>query len=328
MIRGAGFDTVRLPVRWSAHADHAPPFYLDEGFAAQVDDVVDSALARDLTVVVDVHHYDEVCSAPALHADRLVGLWERIATRYADRGDRLWLELLNEPSGALEAAGWNSLLRRVLAALRAVDPRRTVVVGPVRHNSIDALDALDLPDDSSLVATVHYYSPMRFTHQGAAWIDGADQWPARTWGEEADRSAVTADLERAAAWAAVHRRPLLVGEFGTYERAGLASRVRWTTHVRSELERLGIDWCCWDLGTASASTTSTGRCGASRCAALCCPEVQRVRPAGGLSARARPGRRAASPGGGPRTGPAPPVLLTRSRARRWSARRGPGRGSA
>lgn len=33
----AGFNTVQLPVRWSAHADYRPPFTLDAGFAALVD---------------------------------------------------------------------------------------------------------------------------------------------------------------------------------------------------------------------------------------------------------------------------------------------------
>jgi endoglucanase len=43
-----------------------------------------------------------------------------------------------------------------------------VIVGGGRWNSIDGLQTLVLPeDDRNLIATVHYYTPMEFTHQGA-----------------------------------------------------------------------------------------------------------------------------------------------------------------
>jgi endoglucanase len=249
LVRDAGFDTVRLPVRWSAHAAATAPYALDEPYAVAVDAAVDAALRRGLTTIVDVHHYDALQAAPDAHADRLVGLWERIAARYADRSPALWLEPLNEPHGALDAPQWNILLREALAAIRAVDPDRTVLIGPAPMNDIHALPTLDLPDDERVRATVHYYAPLRFTHQGAPWVDGADRWRDVGWGGDgrggdADRAAVTADLERLAGHGAV-----FVGEFGTYERADLASRVRWTAHVRGELERLGLDWCYWDFAT-------------------------------------------------------------------------------
>src|SRR3712207_5003553 len=43
-IKEAGFDTVRLPVKWSAHAAAAPPYAIDERFAERVDWAVDQAL--------------------------------------------------------------------------------------------------------------------------------------------------------------------------------------------------------------------------------------------------------------------------------------------
>ena len=244
LVQGVGFDTVRLPVRWSAHAAATAPYLLDERFAAVVDAAVDGALRRGLTTIVDVHHDDAIQAAPGAHADRLVGLWARIAERYADRSPALWLELLNEPREALDAPQWNTLLRRAMAAVRVVDPDRTVLIGPAPMNDAGALPALELPADAHVRATVHYYAPLRFTHQGAHWVDGADGWRDVTWGTARDRAAVTADLERVAAHGDV-----FVGEFGTYERADLASRVRWTAYVRGELERLGLDWCYWDLAT-------------------------------------------------------------------------------
>ena len=89
---------------------------------------------------------------------------------------------------------WNALLRRGLEAIRAADPTRTVVVGPVAQNDVAALEDLDLPPDPNLVAAVHYYAPMRFTHQGAHWVNGAASWLGTTWdGTDAERAAVTTD---------------------------------------------------------------------------------------------------------------------------------------
>src|SRR3954466_13212776 len=36
-VRKAGFDSVRIPIRWSAHAGDAPPYTLDAAFADRVD---------------------------------------------------------------------------------------------------------------------------------------------------------------------------------------------------------------------------------------------------------------------------------------------------
>ena len=123
--------------------------------------------------------------------------------------------------------------------MREVDPERLVVVGGADASSVAGLRRLELPADDRLVATVHYYEPFRFTHQGAGWLPGADAWLGTTWGTAADRAAVTADLSEAAAWASARGVPLYVGEFGAVAAADRASRLRWTAWVRHELERLG-----------------------------------------------------------------------------------------
>jgi endoglucanase len=149
----------------------------------------------------------------------------------------------------MDAGAWNGLLRRALAVVRATNPTRRVLVGPARWNIVDALDDLRLPDDPQLVVTVHYYSPFRFTHQGAAWVPGAEAWHGTTWGTEAERARVRSDIARAAAWAGERGRPLFVGEFGTIAAAPMADRAAWTTLVRAEAERAGAGWALWDLAT-------------------------------------------------------------------------------
>ena len=97
VIREAGFDAVRLPVRWSAHAAATAPYSLDPTFTVGVDRLVAAALDRGFRVIVDLHHYDELQQDPHGHAERFAALWEQLAAHYAQQPPALWLELLNEP---------------------------------------------------------------------------------------------------------------------------------------------------------------------------------------------------------------------------------------
>ena len=248
-VHNAGLSTVRLPVRWSAHAGQSPPYVISPAFFGRVDWAVSQALRRDLNVVVNVHHYHELNVAPHGHRARFLALWTQIAAHYASWPRRLYFELLNEPRDAMTPQAWNELLPAALAAVRRRDPDRIVIAGPARMNDIGALPQLVLPADGRLAVTIHYYAPFEFTHQGAPWIAGADQWLGMSWSDDTGRRAVHDDLASAAAWAHEHGHPLFIGEFGTYARADMNSRQEWTRRVRLEAEFLGLSWCYWDFGT-------------------------------------------------------------------------------
>jgi endoglucanase len=53
-------------------------------------------------------------------------------------------------------------------------------------------------------------------------------------------------MEKVARWAAENNRPIHLGEFGAYEKADRASRVRFYTDMRRTAERLGFGWAIWD----------------------------------------------------------------------------------
>src|SRR5262249_6238195 len=109
-IKDAGFDTVRLPVKWSAHALGEPPYTIDAAFAERVDWAIEQALANKLNIIVNVHHYDERDESPDDHLPRLTALWQQIASRYKDRPSNVVFELLNEPHGKLTEAKWNAMI--------------------------------------------------------------------------------------------------------------------------------------------------------------------------------------------------------------------------
>ena len=169
-IKDAGFQSVRIPIRWSTHAGKESPYEIDAAFFKRIDWAIEQALSRELTAIINVHHYDEMFSDPAKHTPRLAGLWKQIAPRYRDKPERLFFEILNEPHDKLTDERWHEVFPEVLKAIRESNPKRMVIIGPGHWNNLSNLEKLKLPeDDRDLIATFHYYSPFEFTHQGAPW---------------------------------------------------------------------------------------------------------------------------------------------------------------
>ena len=282
LIARAGFDHVRLPVRFSAHAADAAPYAVVESFFARVDWAIDQALARKLGVIVDFHYYDELMKQPEVHAERFLGLWTQIAARYRERPKSVAFELLNEPNGALDVPHWNALAARALGVVRASNPERTVIVDSASWAAANRLAALELPPgDANLVASFHCYQPILFTHQGADWMGPEYQTlgvtfpgpppvpvtpvPAarsvewvRRWFDgyltlPADRNpggphTVLGEFEHAERFIERTGVRLYLGELGAIDHADLASRARYVRFVREEAERHGIGWAYWDDG--------------------------------------------------------------------------------
>ena len=248
LIKIAGFDAVRIPIRWSTHAAETAPFTITPSFFERVDWAIEQSLSRDLVTVINVHHYEEIMQNPAQHEERLLALWEQIADHYKEYPADLVFEILNEPTDRLDSDGWNRLLEKAIGIIRQTNPDRTIIVGPASWNSIDSLGTLELPNDGRIIVTVHYYSPFHFTHQGAEWASGSDAWLGLTWqGTPAEERAVAGDLDRAAAWAEENNRPIYLGEFGAYSKADMDSRARWTAYVARQAEERGMSWAYWEF---------------------------------------------------------------------------------
>lgn len=250
-IKDAGFDFVRLPLRWSAHADGNAPYTIDPAFFARVNEVIGWALARGLDVVLNIHHYEEMASDPWGNKDRLLGLWIQIAQHYKDYPSTVVFELLNEPNDQLNAALWNEYLSAGLRIVRESNPVRDVVVGPVYWNAYDWISTLDVPNDEHIIVTFHYYLPFQFTHQGAEWIgDESNAWLGTTWDATDEQKAeIVSNFDSVAEWASRNNVRILLGEFGAYSKGDMASRAHWTEFVAREAERHGFAWSYWEFGS-------------------------------------------------------------------------------
>jgi endoglucanase len=252
----AGFTSVRLPVRWSNHAAAEAPFTIDPAFMAHVESIVDKLLAKNVVVVLNMHHYrqldgDALDAGEAKVADavvevRFLKLWEQVAARFKGKGDRLVLELYNEPHGRMNGEPWNVLAARALRVVRASNPDRPVMIGPTHWNNASDLALLKLPNDANLIVTIHDYDPFTFTHQGAEWVS-----PVLPLGVTCCSAAQVAEMTRpldvAKTWAAAKRYPVYVGEFGAYNKAGDASRVTFNRTMRDAIESRGMTWAYWEF---------------------------------------------------------------------------------
>ena len=67
LIKEAGFDSVRIPIKWSVRAQREPPYTVETKFFDRVDQVLDEAASHNLVAVINVHHYDEMYPEPDKH---------------------------------------------------------------------------------------------------------------------------------------------------------------------------------------------------------------------------------------------------------------------
>ena len=165
-IKEAGFDNVRIPVRWNIRAsDTAPDYTIDPAFFARVDWAIAHTLTRGMAAVLDIHHYDEYYADPAGQHDKFLALWKQIAAHYQNYPKQLIFEILNEPHASVTAAIWNADMTAAVAEIRTTNPYRTLMIGGVYWNSSSELynNHVNFPaGDTNIIATFHYYSPNCF----------------------------------------------------------------------------------------------------------------------------------------------------------------------
>lgn len=246
-IKAAGFDTVRIPVKWSAYTDDSPDHLIDPAFMADVTVIVDSALGAGLNVILNVHHFDEIMKSPKAEMRHLLAIWRQVATHFADRTDDLWFELLNEPNNKLEGKLLQAAQQVAILGIRESNPDRILILGGERWSDINSLPTNIAPPDNNIVYTVHYYDPFEFTHQFAPWIDKKLVNKKLDWGSREDRDQLTRAVSVIDSFKLAVKHPVFVGEFGVFDPVDPKERVEWVGEVRKAMEASAIPWCLWSF---------------------------------------------------------------------------------
>lgn len=249
LIYQAGFQSIRIPIRWSAHCLISYPYTIDTVFFKRVDWAVNQTLSRTMIAIINIHNFEEIMNEPELRLNQLLSLWKQIAEHYKNYPATLVFELLNEPMNKLNKELWNKYLVQLLDTIRQTNFHRTIIIGGINWNSINSIKDLVLPpQDRHLIVTFHYYNPFAFTHQGAEWVTESNEWLGTSWiGTSAEKDAILNELNEAETWALSQNRPLFIGEFGSYNKAELNSRVRWTRFLAREAEKRNISWSYWEF---------------------------------------------------------------------------------
>lgn len=247
MLHDSGFQNIRVNLQAFSHMDQSGR--LDTQWLAKLDDVVKQATGAGLKVIIDEHDFLACAKDAGDCRSKLIAFWNQIAPRYKDEPDTVLVEILNEPNKAITPDIWNGLLREALAVIRKTNPHRSVVIGPANSNNFRSLDKLSLPeDDRNIIVTVHYYDPFVFTHQGATWTNPSrEKLVGVIWGTTAEHEQITRDFSTIAAWARSHDRPMLLGEFGAYDKGDIALRAAWTASVARAAENNHFAWSYWQF---------------------------------------------------------------------------------
>jgi endoglucanase len=246
LIHEAGFQGIRVNLHALNRMDAED--HLSDSWWRTLDWIVEKALANQLAVILDLHNFTDVAKNPEAFRPKIMVFWKQVGEHFKNTPDTVIFEVLNEPNGKLTAELWNEWLAGILKTIRSSNPTRTVIVGPASWNGIGSLQDLKLPeDDRNLIVTVHYYSPMEFTHQGAPWSKSTVHLSGVTWGTDTEMRKADEDLWKANRWAKANRRPIFLGEFGAYDKAGLESRIRYISYIARTAETLGWAWGYWQF---------------------------------------------------------------------------------
>ncbi|MGE5679818.1 MAG: glycoside hydrolase family 5 protein [Bacillota bacterium] len=248
LIKEAGLQSVRINLSAFRFMDKET-YQLKDNFLKTLDWAVDNALKNELQVILDLHEFQPMSKNPAAKKEMFLAFWRQISDKFSHAPQSVMFEILNEPFGELTDSLWNDYLIEALSIIRQNNPTRTVIIGPGHWNSIFSLEKLQIPEnDRNIIVTVHFYLPMSFTHQGAAWAEEFKDKTGVKWlSTDKEKEEMVRDLNIAQRWAQKNHKPLFLGEFGVYDKADMGSRTRYLSFLTKTVEQMGWSWAYWQF---------------------------------------------------------------------------------
>lgn len=187
LIKGLGFDHVRLPIAPDFLFDQNNPQVLNANYLSYLDSALDLIQAADLSVIIDLHpsnDFKKDLATDDSFVDSVAEFWGSLATHLSTRSpEQVFLEVINEPSfnyflrndpSVDPVERWNLVQTKLVNAIKKGAPDHTVILkGHDWGESIDSLLKLTPTQQPGehYIYNFHFYEPMLFTHQGASWID-------------------------------------------------------------------------------------------------------------------------------------------------------------
>ena len=263
-MKKLGANVIRIPFNYRHFERDETPFeYLEDGFK-RLDQAFSWCAKHGIYIILDFHavqgwhnpdwHSDNAHVHILLYQhkhfqDRFIGLWKEMAKRYGNHPALAGYDLMNEPctrvryenydSGDYDWDALNAVHRKAAKAIRDIDTRHIIFVEG--DNFSCEYDGLDVTFDDNLVISTHnYMSP----------TGGGKPYPGVIDGLYWNRDIVAAELgmHSGTRLAFKHRKPIFVGEFGTWY-AGYPSALKYRVAALDDqlgvFESAGVHWAIW-----------------------------------------------------------------------------------
>ncbi|WP_018610101.1 glycoside hydrolase family 5 protein [Uliginosibacterium gangwonense] len=259
-IKSAGFKTLRVPVSWDYYTSGSN-FTIVSTRLDRVEQVVNYGLNDGLYVIINVHHNDG-WEAPsyaneAAAKNRLTKLWQQIATRFKNYNNHLIFEVMNEPIVGSDWTGTteyynvvNNMDAAALSTIRATGgnnaTRLVMLPGYVAGPWDNQINALKIPSDSMVAASVHAYVPYSFALDGS----GTAQFT--------DTATIDSLFSRLNTRFLSQGIAVVIGEWGATNKGNTAERIKFASYYTKAAAKLGIPTIVWDNNIYTSGGESFG----------------------------------------------------------------------
>ena len=263
-LAATGFNFVRLPANYRTWTKDFDYFHPDEDVLKMIDSYLEACRSKNFQMSLNLHRAPGYCInnndlekhnlwVDAIAQDAFVFQWEMFARRYLGvPSEFLSFDLVNEPPNVgqygLTRENHAVLIRRVVAAIRAIDPAREIVIDGLGGGHLAMPELADL----GVIHSGRGYQPMPVSHYKANWWDGSQTapepkypgvvWDGKTWDRDTLREFYQPWRDVEAAGAKVH-----IGECGCYNKTPNAVALRWLGDLFGLYKEFGWGSALWNF---------------------------------------------------------------------------------
>lgn len=255
IAKDAGFQSIRMPVRWNQTAELEPPYTLQAERVEGVKRHIKIANGLGMPVIINQHHYNELYLDPEGQMAKFYGMWELIAEEFKDfDNDSLIFEVLNESRGPSDKY-LAQMTDSAIKIIRKTNPGRTIMIDPGDFGKFELMEGFADIKDSNIIIDGHYYEPYSYSHQG----HNTECSKGVLWNPN-DQQALLKIVSDLKSYVATAKRifpgkdgtsiPLNIGEFGASsvceaEGQDDANRAPYIKAIIQTANQLGYSWHIW-----------------------------------------------------------------------------------
>lgn len=272
-IKNAGFNAIRIPIRWQNHITNVEKMTIDKAWVARIKEVVGWCLSNNLKVIINTHHDKWLEGRPTFQYKeennrKLALLWKNIAREFGKYDYRVAFAGTNEvhvkdiwgkPTDE-NLAVQNSYNQTFINAVRATggkNKKRHIIVQTYVCNPDFGLDGgLIIPKDINgndyMSVEFHYYTPWDYAGECKYYFWGE---PYKQYGETSGQgeSDMTSFMDKVKSTWADKGLGVIIGEWGVtnHYKEGQENVIHenmtyYCRHFIDETKKRGYATFLWD----------------------------------------------------------------------------------